>query len=111
MTQGFSIYFAPDDMPELLEFCRWKAAKVAGNFTSIESDFDLKEASWLIHQHRLQEQTRRNAQARQAEVSAVVAQQRESVGTLPDYQAQRELRDMQAAKEGEQQGLEYAKEK
>ena len=111
--KGFSIFFASEDMPELLEFCKWKAAKHQSKFASIDTDFDLAEANDLIRQHRLEDAARRERLAQQEAQIAVVGEQRERVSTLPDWQAKQELDRQQQewAKEAEAQGKEFASER
>ena len=116
--KGITIYFGPEDLDELRQFTIWKTKKHAGTNNGFsmadfsvedEADFDLKEANWLIRQHRLEDAKRREAQAEQTQRQAQVGQQRESISTLPDQAADAQQRKW--AQEAEEQAKTYAEEK
>ena len=93
MDKGISIYFSPADLRELSEFIKWKTQKAAGNFASVESDFDLKEANSLIKKAQLEkQQILRQIEAERGSQDDL-AQARQDVSLLPDREAEKVRHD------------------
>jgi len=118
MTQGYSIYVAPEDLDELRQFFQWKTKRAAANWQSASSDFSadscdvdhsLKETSELIAQARHELQKAKELKLEEAQRSALVGQQRDSISTLDDRSAQAQQKIW--AEEAKAQGELYAAEK
>ena len=106
MNKAISISFDPDDLAELHEFIQWKTNKAAGNFTSVESAFDLREAASLIRQAKIDKQHILQDIERQRGAQQELHQQREDVALIPGWEGERMQR--QWAKEAAQQAESYA---
>lgn len=88
MTQGLTIHFSADDLPELFEFIRFKTSKAAGKFASVESAFDLREAADLIRQAKIDKQHILRDIERQHGAENELDQQRENISLLPDRETE-----------------------